>query len=99
MPKRDIILLGASSGGIEPLINLVRNFPKDMPAYVFVVVHVSPEKSILPEVLSQAGYFQAVHATHRESFQKGKIYVSPPNHHMLLADDRIELTQGPKENG
>lgn len=40
MAGHDIIVIGASMGGVEVLSRLVAQFPEDLPASVFVVQHV-----------------------------------------------------------
>ena len=40
MAKRDIIVIGASAGGVQALTNLVADLPADLPAAVFIVLHI-----------------------------------------------------------
>ncbi len=99
MPKRDIIVVGGSAGGIEALMQLVRGLPRDLPAAVFIVNHVSPYSiSNLPAILSRSGPLPAVHARHRDAIEPGRIYVAPPDRHLQIQDGHIELTHGPREN-
>lgn len=100
MPGRDIIVIGASAGGVETLRALVSGLPEDLPAAVFVVVHISPEvqKSFLPNILSRAGPLPARHAVDGEPVQAGRIYVAPPDRHMILRPGHVHLTRGPREN-
>src|SRR4051794_8041823 len=100
MTTRDIIVIGASAGGIQALIELCRGLPEDLPAAVFVVVHTSPTSpGVLPAMLDRAGPFQAAHAEEGETIEHGRIYVAVPDAHLLLGPDRVHLTRGPKENG
>jgi two-component system chemotaxis response regulator CheB len=100
MPGRDIIVVGASAGGVESLIALTEEFSADLPAAVFVVVHATPyNPSRLPEVLGQGAPLPVAHARHGESIRNGRIYVAPPDHHLLVRDGTVELSHGPKENG
>lgn len=95
---RDIIVIGASAGGVEALQEVVGSFPADLPAAVFVVVHMFPRsRSLLPEILSAAGPLSACHPKDGELIQPGRIYVAPPDHHLKLALDHIHLGTGPKE--
>lgn len=97
--QRDIIVIGASAGGVEAVGSLVAELPDDLPASVFVVVHVPAYgQSMLPSILSRRSRLQAVHATDGDEFHNGLIYVAPPDHHMLLDRDRIRVRHGPKEN-
>src|SRR5262249_51227143 len=81
--------------GIE---TIVRGLPANFPAAVFVVVHIGARSvSALPKLLDRAGRMPATHAQEGESIQTGRIYVAPPDRHVLLAQDHIHLTRGPKE--
>ena len=95
---RDIIAMGGSAGSIEALKRIICSFPADLSAAVFVVVHLAPwHKSDLPAVFSHDGVL-ALHPRSGEPIENGRIYVAPPNAHLLIADDRVRLWQGPKEN-
>lgn len=99
MIRRDVIVIGASAGGVQTLQALVSQFPKDLPAAVLVAVHVpSGGQSQMPQILSRSGPLPALHPTSDQVFEPGTIYVAPPGSHMLLEEDRIHLWQGPKED-
>jgi two-component system chemotaxis response regulator CheB len=99
MPKRDIIVIGTSAGGIETLTELFRQMPKKLAASIFVVCHVSPySPGVLPKLISRVGKLPATHATDREPIKLGHIYVAPPDRHLLIEDSVVRVTQGPKEN-
>jgi two-component system, chemotaxis family, protein-glutamate methylesterase/glutaminase len=100
MVVRDIVVVGGSAGSIEALTEFVAGLPPDFPGSIFVVVHFpGSATSSLPRILSRSGSLPARHARHGDHIQPGRIYVAPPDHHLLLADDRLYLTRGPKENG
>jgi len=95
----DIIVIGASSGGIESLLAVVAGLPRDLPVTLFVVVHVPPDaESSLPQILSHAGPLPATHAKDHEQIRHGHIYVAPPDFHLLLRNGYIRIVRGPKEN-
>ena len=99
MAKRDIIVIGASAGGIDPLKILVQSLPKDFPASIFIVMHIPPHApSKLPDILGRAGKLEARHPEDKEKIKTGKIYVAPPDHHLLIEDDHVIVRKGPKEN-
>jgi two-component system chemotaxis response regulator CheB len=99
MPGRDIIVVGASAGGVEALGALVRGLPADLPAAVFVVLHVPPHgTSVLPNILRRAGPLPADHARDGEEIKPGRIYIGPPDFHMLIKNGSIRLARGPTEN-
>jgi two-component system chemotaxis response regulator CheB len=100
MIRRDIIVIGASAGGVDALMRLARHLPQGFPASLFVVFHVPPtSRSLLPEILSRNGPLLAAHARDGEPFYPGQIYVAPPDFHLLLAPGgRLRLSRGAREN-
>jgi two-component system, chemotaxis family, protein-glutamate methylesterase/glutaminase len=98
-PPRDIVVVGASAGGVEALTRFVSAFPADLPAAVFVVLHVSPTGSVLPSILGRATPLPVAHAEDGQPIEHGRIYVAPPNFHMLVEEGRIRVTAGPRQNG
>lgn len=97
MTNRDIVVIGASAGGLEPLKTLVAGLPADLPASVFVVMHVGTT-SHLPGILDRAGALPAAAARNGDEVQHGRIYVAPPGRHLLLHDGHVLLRRGPREN-
>jgi len=99
MPGHDIIVMGASAGGVEALSVVVAKLPRTMPASIFVVLHVPAElPSQLPAILRRASKLPAAHAAHGQRIEPGRIYVAPPDFHLRLDDGRMQLVHGPKEN-
>lgn len=99
MPGKDIIVIGASAGGIEALRVVLRALPGDLAAALFVVLHVSPDSpGVLARILDDSGPLPARYAASRDVIETGRIYVAPPDHHMLIVPEKIELTRGPREN-
>lgn len=100
MPKHDIVVIGASAGGVEAVTHLIKQLPADLPAALFVVLHISANsKSVLPTILQRAGSFPAVHARDGDPIELHKIYVAPPNEHLLVQVGEVVLSHGPRENG
>jgi two-component system chemotaxis response regulator CheB len=99
MAHRDIVVVGASAGGVESLGRMAASLPPDLPAAILVVLHVPAEgTSLLPSILSRQGPLRAAHAGAGEPVRPGRIYVAPPNRHLLLHDDQLSLGRGPREN-
>src|SRR5262249_33683457 len=95
----DIIVMGASSGGIESLMVVVSGLPKDFPGSIFVVLHIpAGSASRLPQILSQAGPLPRRNASVQEKIMLGHSYVAPPDHHVLLRRGYLRTVRGPKEN-
>jgi two-component system, chemotaxis family, protein-glutamate methylesterase/glutaminase len=91
--------MGCSAGGVEALKEVVSRLPVDLPAPVFVVLHIPPfVSSTLPAILSKAGPLTAVHPRDGVKIENGYIYVAPPDHHLLIEGDYIAVKKGPKEN-
>jgi two-component system chemotaxis response regulator CheB len=80
-------------------MNLARALPADLPAVVCVVLHLPAQSpSMLPTILSRAGPLPAVQARDGMAIEHGRIYVAPPNHHLLVERRRIRVLHGPREN-
>ncbi len=99
MRRRDIVVIGASSGGVEALRELCQGLPGDFPAGVFVVWHMpTPSQGLLPRILEPSCQLPTDNAFDGEPIRPSRITIAPPDHHMLLEDGHVRLTQGPKEN-
>jgi two-component system chemotaxis response regulator CheB len=95
MPDHDIVVVG-----VEALVGLAASLPADLPAAVFVVLHVpSTGTSALPDILSRHGPLPAAHAKDGEPIELGRIHVAPPDHHLLVRTGHVHLVRGPRENG
>ena len=94
------IVIGASAGGFEVIVDIASKLPADLPAPVFVVMHVSANHhSYLPQILEKAGPLTAIHPADGQKIEPGFIYVAPPDHHLLMDDGQVAVKRGPKENG
>jgi two-component system chemotaxis response regulator CheB len=97
---RDIIVVAASAGGLEPLRALLAEMPIDLPASVLVVLHVPATGGrTLPRILDRAGPLSAAAAVDGERLKPGRVYVAPPDRHMLLVNGMVRLSRGPRQNG
>lgn len=99
MPPHDIIVIGASAGGVEALTTLVCGFPASLPATVCVVIHLPMNgPSVLPRILSRAGPLPCAFARHGDAIRPGYIYLAPTDRHLLIEPGYIRVVRGPKEN-
>jgi two-component system chemotaxis response regulator CheB len=97
--RRDIIVVGASAGGIEALKILFGALPGDLAASVFVVIHTSAQSpGILAGILNHAGPLRATPVKSAERIEAGKVYVASPDHHLIIEPGLARATRGPKEN-
>jgi two-component system, chemotaxis family, protein-glutamate methylesterase/glutaminase len=97
---RNIIVVGASAGGVLALSELVASLPANLPAAVFAVLHVNPHcPSALPAILNRSSALPVLHPKDGEKIQAGRVYVAPPDRHLILQDGQVRLSYGPTENG
>src|SRR4051812_23349712 len=98
--KRDIIVIGASAGGMQALRELCSQLPRDFPGIIFVTWHLAPSSlNLLPGVLRNAAGKNATLARDGEIFHPGGVYVAPADHHLLLTKHHMQLSRGARENG
>ncbi|MBP2313757.1 chemotaxis protein CheB [Azospirillum soli] len=98
MEKRNILAIGASAGGVTALQKLFSAMPRDVSATVFVVQHVGRSQSVLPALLTRAGWLPAFHPQDGQPVRPGWIHVAPPDHHLLVKDGRTLVRRGAREN-
>jgi two-component system chemotaxis response regulator CheB len=99
MSNRDIIVIGGSAGATAPLKQILSRLPADLPAAVFVVLHIPAQGiGILSTVASSAGPLPVRQAQNGMKIEPGQIYLGAPDHHLLLSGDHIFLGRGPREN-
>jgi two-component system, chemotaxis family, protein-glutamate methylesterase/glutaminase len=97
---RDIVVIGGSAGSVEALTQLVAPLPADLEAAIFVVVHTMPvADSMLPAILNRKSALQAQVPADGEVIECNRIYVAPPDCHVLVEPGRVKLSSGPKESG
>ena len=100
MPPCNVIVIGASAGGVASLSQLVRRLPAQLQAAVAVALHVPEEStSVLPTILTREGPLTATHAVDGEPLQHGRIYVAPPGRHLIVKRQTVRVVRGPNENG
>ncbi|RXG91265.1 MULTISPECIES: chemotaxis protein CheB [Bradyrhizobium] len=99
MSNRDIIVIGGSAGATQPLKQILGRLPADLPAAIFVVLHIPAQGiGILSTVASNAGPLPVRQAKNGMKIEPGQIYLAAPDHHLLLSGDHIFLGRGPREN-
>ncbi|MBE9010105.1 chemotaxis protein CheB [Pseudanabaenaceae cyanobacterium LEGE 13415] len=100
MTGHHIIAIGASAGGVTALTDLVKHLPSNLNAAIFVVVHFPPHAtSLLPQILNRLKTIPACHPEEGDAIEPGRIYIAPPNYHLMIRRERIHLDHGARENG
>ncbi len=94
-----IIVMGASTGGLEAFKRIIQELPPDFNIPIFIVWHMSPDvRSVLPHMLSKVNTIPAAYAQDKEEIKPRHIYIAPPDHHLLVEPGKVRVTHGPKEN-
>lgn len=97
--KRDVIVVGGSAGAIDALIRLLPQVPRDLPAAVLIVIHMSPfHRSRLAELLAPNSSMPVEAARRGARIQHGRVYLAVPDLHLTVDSGRLQLTRGPKEH-
>jgi two-component system chemotaxis response regulator CheB len=95
---RNIVVIGASAGGVQALTTLFEHLPHDLPATFLVVLHIPAyAPSALPNVLSRVTAMPVVAADHNQPLKAGTVYVATPDRHLILEEEGLRVTRGPKE--
>ncbi len=102
-PKKvsQIVVIGASAGGLSALKVLVSQLPKDFPLPIMVVRHISPDATgnIVLDELNEVGTVKCQHAENGKALKPGHLYLAPSDHHLLIGENlNILITRGAHEN-
>src|SRR5262245_37938599 len=99
MAGHDIVVVGASAGGLDAVSKLISGLPARLPAAIFVVIHITPTAtSTLASILNRVGSLPAAQAVDGQRIERGRVYVAVPNHHLLIKEGFVSVVAGPKEN-
>ena len=99
MAGHQVIVIGASAGGIQAIETILKALRPGLPAAVFIVVHVSADSpSMLPTIFAKKGGLPVEFAQDNAAIRHGRVYVAPPDRHLLLERGRMRVMRGPKEN-
>jgi two-component system chemotaxis response regulator CheB len=95
----NVIVVGASAGGVPALTNFVAALPERLDAVVFIVLHSSAHAPrLLADVLARKSALPVRYAVDNEPIVAGEIRVAVPDCHLLLEPGFMRVVHGPKEN-
>src|SRR5262245_39125752 len=100
MQHYDTVVIGASAGGLQALAAIVKRLPHTLSASVLVVVHTrATGDGLLPTILQRYSALPVAFARDGDEMTKGRIYVAPPDFHLLVTSAGLRVVHGPRENG
>jgi two-component system CheB/CheR fusion protein len=95
VPGHDVVVVGASAGGIEALSVLVGTLPAGFPAPIVVAQHLDPTRvSHLREILSRTSTLPIRTVEARERLEPGVVYVVPASQDVAVTDHEVSLSEG-----
>lgn len=96
---RDVIVVGASAGGIRAVIEVLFRLPAALPAFIGVVIHRGAVTSgDWSRTLGSKTKLRVVEPSDEDSLERGVVYVAPADCHMTFENDRIRLDGKAKEH-
>ncbi|MBC7366163.1 MAG: chemotaxis protein CheB [Undibacterium sp.] len=99
MIGHEIIVVGASAGGVDAVPRLIESLPADLPASIFVVLHIPAlGPDLLAEIVGRRAALKVSNGVDGEKILPGHVYLAPPDFHLQLEAGRVRLTRGPREN-
>ncbi|RYY28045.1 MAG: chemotaxis protein CheB [Sphingobacteriaceae bacterium] len=95
-----IIVIGASAGGFTAITELVSRLPPKLPTAIFIVLHLAQTSSaeVICRHLAKSTTYECRVAKNDEPILAGKIYIAPPDYHLLLTKHHLRLRKGAHEN-
>ncbi|MEM8829859.1 MAG: chemotaxis protein CheB [Cyanobacteria bacterium P01_G01_bin.19] len=91
----DLVAIAASAGGLNALSTVLSGLPANFPATIVIVQHLDPRhRSLMADILSRRTPLKVKQAQEGDRLELGKVYIAPPNRHLLVnPDETLSLTQ------
>jgi len=93
-----VIVVGGSAGGIGALCTVLKGIPRDFPAPILAVIHIPEETHLLSQILQRCSALKVVDPTKAEPIRVGRVYIAPPNRHLIVKSGCAAAVMGPREN-
>jgi two-component system chemotaxis response regulator CheB len=84
----ELVVIGGSAGGLEALVAIVRSLPDELTVPIVVVLHLGPQKSLVPEVLRNVTRRTVLEAEDKQPLAANHVYIAPPGYHLLVERTR-----------
>lgn len=89
----ELIVVGASWGGLEAIGRLLEGLPADLPAAVAVVQHRAAEDAAgLAGLLETRSQLPVRDVEDKDAIDPGRVYIAPPNYHLLVESGHFALS-------
>lgn len=96
---RDVIVIGASAGGIPAVSHLLSLLPNDLPAMIGVVIHRGDKaKSNWSDMFMRKTKLRVMEPSEGEPIVRGVVYLAPSDQHMTWVDGFVRLDRGEKRH-
>ena len=97
---KNVVVVGASAGGMQALVKLIRQFDASFPAAILVVNHMAMASSSEPLLneLRKVSSLPCKIAVDKEGIVAGHVYLARPDHHLMVSGEKIAITKGAREN-
>jgi two-component system chemotaxis response regulator CheB len=96
----NVIVIGASDGGVEALASIVRRLPSGFAAPIVAALHIDPRRfGRLPSIIGRGARIPVKAAEDRARMQAGTLYLAPPQHQIVLSEDSIYLSTTAMRHG
>lgn len=96
-----VFVIGTSAGGLTALVKLIGQLSEPFHAPILIVQHLSPDATgnVLLNTLKALGNLKCQLAQHGTNLLNGHLYIAPPDHHLMIDEDKhILITKGAQEN-
>ena len=93
MSAYDVVVIGASWGGLRALEQVFTGLPEDFPTPIVVAQHRDDDSDdeLLSKLLNRYTPLRIVDADDKARLEGGTILLAPPGYHVLVTDGCVEL--------
>lgn len=86
----ELVVIGASSGGLDVLIQLLQALPEQYQIPTVAILHQRPNRaSGVPKMLSRYTHLRVQEPEDKQAIELGSFYVAPPNYHLLVDPEKV----------